>query len=799
MGFKRTSEGRVFFQGAENGANDRGAAGMSVMGAGAQNSAASQSPQMQVQIVTLLKTLNERLKATQADREKMAHELEMSRAMILELKTKADRHERAYQDLDRKLSQAGGHDSAEAELLAREALKELQETRKFLLELEDKANRADRGVASLTTEVIQTRKMSDQIRGKQVALENLQKDQAEKMASSATSYAELMRRLKESEEKQENFHTKLEETEAQQARLGRKVDKAMEDRARFMRKIERIEETVIQTRDSLNAKAMVLLTDQGVSGGHNAYSAREQDEIQMQLAALQAQTQEGLGHAASFESYEGLVWWKKPYRMQATGVAALVVACLLGGWWISEIQQPSLPDLGAYEATENADIAQTQDPLSSQPAEKTESKPDVGAMDWGIDTKNPEATQAMPDQTQTASLPDLSNEKGISEKDAADLGAPPSDSALYSKDDIGTMDIRSPEDVDALLKSDPASVPTALNAVEPTTPDPASEELPPPPKVENLPDPKTLMKADAALPPMVKKIETQAFAGVPEAQHDLAAIYTAGHGGVKQDYKRAAFWFEQAAKRNVANAAYNLGVLYHQGLGVKNDMKTALSWYERAANLGHPEAQYNLGIAYIEGIGVAYDPEKAAKYFTKAAKKNVMEAAYNLGLIYENGLLGEPKPDEALMWYKTAADQGSPEAKEALAQLAKTLNIKIDDVNHLVDGMKVIHKSDNETLHPILASAETSMARSAERGAKTSSSISKAPDQTRHTQQALVAQIQEYLVRLGLYPGPSDGVMGPLTGDSIRSYQKQNGLNPDGLATEGLLSHMLAHAAEKPL
>jgi TPR repeat protein len=101
-----------------------------------------------------------------------------------------------------------------------------------------------------------------------------------------------------------------------------------------------------------------------------------------------------------------------------------------------------------------------------------------------------------------------------------------------------------------------------------------------------------------------------------------------------------------------------------------------------------PEAQYNLGIAYIEGVGVSYDPFKANAYFEKAAAQGIMEAAYNLGLIYENGLLGKPQPEEALVWYKNAADKGSPEAKAALEQLAKTLNIGVDEINEMVEDVR---------------------------------------------------------------------------------------------------------------
>ena len=60
----------------------------------------------------------------------------------------------------------------------------------------------------------------------------------------------------------------------------------------------------------------------------------------------------------------------------------------------------------------------------------------------------------------------------------------------------------------------------------------------------------------------------------------------------------------------------------------------------------------------------------------------------------------------------------------------------------------------------------------------------------------IVAQIQEQLVNLGLYPGPADGIFGPVTEDAVRSYQQVNGLQIDGNASEDLLVHMLAREFE---
>jgi TPR repeat protein len=197
------------------------------------------------------------------------------------------------------------------------------------------------------------------------------------------------------------------------------------------------------------------------------------------------------------------------------------------------------------------------------------------------------------------------------------------------------------------------------------------------------------IQPDAALPAAFKDLESQAFKGMPEAQHDLAAVYTAGRAGVTQNFEKAALWFREAADQKIANAAYNLGVLYHQGLGVEKDLDRALYWYREAAKLGHPEAQYNLGIAYIEGIGTEYNAQTAAAFFESAANQGIVEAAYNLGLIYENGLIGGgAKPEDAFMWYKIASDGGSNDAKAALAQLSSALNIKPADVDKMVQKMQ---------------------------------------------------------------------------------------------------------------
>ena len=151
------------------------------------------------------------------------------------------------------------------------------------------------------------------------------------------------------------------------------------------------------------------------------------------------------------------------------------------------------------------------------------------------------------------------------------------------------------------------------------------------------------------------------------------------------------------------------------------------------------------------------------------------EAAFNLGLIYENGLIGQAQPDEAILWYKTAADLGNTDARNAMEQLAKSLNIRMEDIDALIERLKTpeINKqsqlSKSEQATPAALAAQTS-------------------DMTSNE---VLAQTQNQLMSLGLFPGPADGLEGPLTSDAIRLYQARNDIPVTGEASEELLVHML--------
>ncbi|MCC7304937.1 MAG: SEL1-like repeat protein [Alphaproteobacteria bacterium] len=672
MGFKKTSEGRVFFRGVDE---DSPAMKKTVeyRGVPPQNNAGQAT---QLQILALLRSLNEKLKDSQSERAQLREQLESYRRQIEDLESKAEKNERNAQEFEQKLAKAdkGSAGKAErAEKMAEDTLKELTETRRLISELEEKTHKADKGVLVLQTQLGQTRSLNEELVKKQIAVQE-----------------DMERRLNETENRQDDLTQKIEDAASQHAKLSRQVEKAIEDRARFMRKIERIEETVIQTRDALTAKAMVLLTEQGM---------RAADAVPVKDVTPKDGAKEGARDRAQF--------WDSAY-LQAAAVVFVLLTGLAAGWLAGGVQDVNLqiPSLKTSSAEQQTPPPPAAD-IDEQPA-APEATADITA------------SEAAPAQD----IEPVENTGQFAEQQPK-LTNPPPAPDLEKVDDIGTLDVKDEQKLLKMLDENPDALAKQLNDIEPSKGIDAGKmekpakaektaiieqkaaEEPAAPVVEKAAAPAAenprlsaqisaaMAQPDLNLPEAAREVERQALEGVPEAQHDLAAIYIAGRAGVKQDYKRARFWFEQAAEQGVSNARYNLGVLYHQGLGVKPDLDKAIEWYKSAAELGHPEAQYNLGIAYIEGIGVSYDPVKAATYFENAARQGIMEAAYNLGLIYENGLLGDTKPDKALMWYKTAADQGSPEAKEALEQLAKTLNIKVEDVNRLAESMKPEVKSGN--------------------------------------------------------------------------------------------------------
>ena len=82
-----------------------------------------------------------------------------------------------------------------------------------------------------------------------------------------------------------------------------------------------------------------------------------------------------------------------------------------------------------------------------------------------------------------------------------------------------------------------------------------------------------------------------------------------------KDYKMTFGEWELLAKQGIAEAEYNLGLMYSKGEGVPSDDKEAVKWYRLSAEQRITGAQSNLGLMYEKGQGVEQDYVEAHKWF----------------------------------------------------------------------------------------------------------------------------------------------------------------------------------------
>jgi uncharacterized protein len=134
-----------------------------------------------------------------------------------------------------------------------------------------------------------------------------------------------------------------------------------------------------------------------------------------------------------------------------------------------------------------------------------------------------------------------------------------------------------------------------------------------------------------------------------------------------KDYQRAYREWEAAAKAGQAEAQFDLGVLYAQGLGVLRDLNQAATWYRKAADQGNAEAEFALGQMYARGWGVPRDQADAIRWFEMA--NSVDSDGPPTDWLSVEGYGVPQDPEQAAYWYRQAADNGHPEAQYNLARL----------------------------------------------------------------------------------------------------------------------------------
>ena len=133
-------------------------------------------------------------------------------------------------------------------------------------------------------------------------------------------------------------------------------------------------------------------------------------------------------------------------------------------------------------------------------------------------------------------------------------------------------------------------------------------------------------------------------------------------GGKEADLKKGFDACYRSAELGLAEAQFNVGVMFEDGIGTKKDFKKAAIWYEAAVAAGDKRAMNNLGNLYLDGKGVEKNKLKATDFYAMAAENNSRFGQFNLGLIHDERGTKSSK-SHALSLFLKSCSQGTSEIK----------------------------------------------------------------------------------------------------------------------------------------
>lgn len=112
-----------------------------------------------------------------------------------------------------------------------------------------------------------------------------------------------------------------------------------------------------------------------------------------------------------------------------------------------------------------------------------------------------------------------------------------------------------------------------------------------------------------------------------------------------------------------AEAMYQLGVIYEEGIELPPNADRAMEWFMLAADEGHAVAQFRAGRVYL----TKGDFPKAIELLGASARQGHALAQYAFGLMHEVGRGMNRNDRQAVFWYTESARQGDADAQYSLA------------------------------------------------------------------------------------------------------------------------------------
>lgn len=193
-----------------------------------------------------------------------------------------------------------------------------------------------------------------------------------------------------------------------------------------------------------------------------------------------------------------------------------------------------------------------------------------------------------------------------------------------------------------------------------------------------------------------QKAANQSYA---DAQYQLGLMYNQGVG-VEKNVNQAKSFFELATKQNHAESAYQLGLLYENSQDETPNYEEARHWYEKAANNDHLEAQYKLATLYLQDPNKKIDYVKVRQLLEKAVVQNHVKATYQLGVLYQKGLGGMQDYAKAKQLFEDAVKKGDIESLYQLGQMYENgWGVQQDYAKAKQYYEKAVNKGNTEALY----------------------------------------------------------------------------------------------------
>jgi TPR repeat protein len=114
---------------------------------------------------------------------------------------------------------------------------------------------------------------------------------------------------------------------------------------------------------------------------------------------------------------------------------------------------------------------------------------------------------------------------------------------------------------------------------------------------------------------------------------------------------------------------YIAGLMAYNGEGRPKDIKESLRMHKAAARRNNADALFELFVFAMNGVGT---PDGAAMFLRMAAERGSARAMANMGVLHATGqLAGIAKdPAQAVTWYRRAAAKDHPRATATLGLMA---------------------------------------------------------------------------------------------------------------------------------